>query len=323
MISNYETLEKAEQTMKALPEEATKAAEKVRNKIKRLLEKSIIYSDSDAGVGDSIEYAYEAYNDWIETYGDFADTYINDGTNYKLKLDSYNNEYKQIEKMANDILLKIEEIRSLFTTMNYDNYSYLSVQIDTAYKDLTALYTSFKNTNGHATDKLSGYDLLEEDILFAKFKAHSDHYCAIIQTEYNGYLEKISTDIAFKEQRNELKEAYDTAKESFTWLFNYKSSLSVNLSNLEDEYEVRSEDLKNVYTAYCYDYEAFLANEKLIELSKGYTNISLIQKRDDIIEAAQTQISELAQDTSLENYKAALSKIVESAKTALKNVFGS
>ena len=323
MISNYETLEAAEKTMKELPEKAAKAAEKVRNEIKELLTKSIIYSDTDAGVGDSIRSAYDSYNSWIEKYGSFADTYINDGTNYKLKLDSYNNEYQQIEKMAKNILSKIDELRSLFTKMNYDNYSSLSSQIDTAYKELTELYTSFKNTNGHVTDKISDYDLLEDEILFAKFKVHSDRYCAVIESEFKGYFEKISTDLSFRTQRNELEAAYDKARESLGAVFSYDRSLDLNISALEDEYEEQSGTLKSVFDSYCFDYETFLANEKLIELSKSYSDISFIQKRDAIIAEAQTEISELSRSTTLERYKSALSEIVENARTALKTAFGS
>jgi len=323
MISNYQTLVDAEETMKKLPEKASKAAERVRNEIKELIAKAIIYSDTDAGVGDDIKSAYDSCEKWIETYGNYADTYINDGTNYKLKLESYNYEYQQIEKMAKDLLLKIKDLRDLISKMNYNNYELFAIQIDTAYKDLAALHTSFKNTNGLVTDKVSEYDSLEEEILYAKFKVHSDNYISVIGSEFNGYFEKISTDLSFRTQRDSLKKAFDKAKESFPSVFSYDKSLSTNLSNLDSKYEEQSEILKSIYTSYCYDYEAFSANEKLIELSKAYSDISFIQKRDDIIEDAQTEISELSRTTSLENYKASLSEIVENAKASLKSAFGS
>ena len=323
MISNYETLENAEDAIKKLPEKAAKAAEKVRNEIKELLTKSIIYSDSGMGVGDDIKSAYESYDKWIAAYGSFADTYINDGTNYKLKLDSYNYEYQQIEKMANDILSKIKELRDLVAKMNYDNYELFSSQIDAAYKNLTTLYTSFENTNGHVTDKVSEYDSLEAEILFAKFKVHSDHCCTVLESEFNEYFGKISTDLSFRTQRDSIKEAFDMAKESLSAVFSYEKSLDTNLSKLQVKYEEESKNLKDIYDSYCYDYEAFSANEKLIELSKSYSDISFIQKRDDIIEDAQNEISELSRESSLENYKSALAKIVENTKTSLKNAFES
>ena len=323
MISNYQTLMDAEEIMEKLPEKASKAAERVRNEIKELIAKAIIYSDTDLGVGDDIESAYNAYDKWIATYGSFADTYINDGTNYKLKLDSYNYEYQQIEKMAKEIQLKTEELRTLISKINYSNYEPFSSQVDTAYKNLTSLHTSFKNTNGHITDKVSEYDALANEILYAKFKAHSDHYCSLLESEFNGYFEKISTDLSFRTQRDNLKTAFDKAKTSIPSVFSYDKALSENLSELEDGFELESERLKAIYTSYCYDYEAFSANEKLVELSKSYNDISFIQRRDAIIEDAQTEISELSRNTSLESYKESLAEIVEFAKTALKNAFGS
>ena len=120
-----------------------------------------------------------------------------------------------------------------------------------------------------------------------------------------------------------MKKAYDKAKESLSAVFSYDKALDVNLSALQDKYEEPSKNLSDIFTEYCYDYEAHLANEKLIELSKSYTDISFIQKRDEIIEDAQTEISELSRKASLESYKASLAEIVEYAKTALKNAFGS
>lgn len=323
MISNYSVLENAEETMEDLPEKAEKAAKKVREEIKALLAKSIIYSDTDQGVGQAIAAAYRSYNSWIETYGNFADIYVNDGTNYKLKLDSYNNEYQQIVNMANEILAKIKELRALMSDMSYDNYESCSSQVDTAYKSLTTLYTSFKNTNGHITDKISEYELIEDEILYAKFKVHYDRYCKLIETEFNGYFEKISTDLSFREQRESIKKAYEDAKSKFSSLFSYEKSLDANISALEDEYEKQSEKLKELFNEYCYDYEKFSANERLVELSKSYSDISFVQTRDTIIEKAQKEISELSQSVSLQSYKEALSKIVENAEKDLKNAFSS
>ncbi len=319
IVSNYDKLLDAEKEIKELPEKAKAAAEALRNEIKALLEKSIIYSDTEKGVIDDIEAAYASYNKWIDTYGDSIDKYLNDGVNYKLKLDSYNNEYKAIEEMANSVLEKAEEIRSLLTQMNYDNYAVISEKVDKDYLELSALYDKFKNTNSFVVDKVSEYPLIKNEILQAKYNVHSERYSALIKNEYDGYVKLIDTSSAFRTHRSNLRDVYDSVKESFDSAFSLSKSIEVNLNALKTCYDEKSRELENLYKNYCYDFEEYSAKAKLADLSREYENKISIFKIDSIIKSAEDKISSLSKKTTLEDYTEGLRSIVEEAEAKLKN----
>lgn len=323
IVSNYDKLLDAEKEIKELPEKAKAAAEALRSEIKALLEKNIVYSDTEKGVKSDIESAYALYNKWIDTYGDSIDTYLNDGVNYKLKLDSYNNEYKAIEEMANSVLKKMEEIRSLLTQLNYDNYVAISGKADKDYLELSTLYDKFKNANCFIVDKVSEYPLIKNEILQAKYNAHSERYIALIKTEYDGYVKLIDTNSAFRTHRSNLRDVYDSVKESFDSAFSLSSSIEVNLNALKTSYDEKSQELKNLYNNYCYDFEEYSAKAKLADLSREYESKLSIFKIDSIIKSAEDKISSLSKKTTLEIYTEGLKSIIEEAKAKLESEYNS
>ncbi len=312
IISNYKKLTSAEKAFKNLPKYAQSDAEDVRDLVKNIGTSEIIYSDTPRGTGEKLALAETAYNEWIETYGNFAESYINDGTDYIGQLESYRLQYNRLVTMADNINARIKMIYENLALMKYDTLDSDYKAIEESYKVLKDQYEVFFKSNGNVTDKVSEYDNVLDKMSEGRIAVYAKYYCTELEKYLNARLSQIPSDKAdFIIYRSELTEYLKSAKKELTEFYDNDLSFDRNRKKLADRYSECEDEINEIYSSYTFTAAKITAKNTITELGQKYTG----SNSDTILMAMADAISSIDALEKGDGYQAKIDKIVSKFKT--------
>ncbi len=305
MITNYATLAEAEETFKDMPARAKSDAANVRTLIKSMSGSPIIYSDTAVGTGEKLSKAEKAYSDWIKTYGDFAVSYINDGTDYIGQLESYRLQYNRIVSMADDVLAAIKDIYEQLGKMEYDTLSSDYKAIEVKYEALNELYENFKNSNGEVVDVVDEFDNVLERMARDRVGVVIERNQALFETYVDAYIELMSDGSAeLYDYRWKLRSYLTTAKNELSAAYNPDMTFEMNVERIDKKYDECSDKVIEIYDEYQYAYAKYRAINTITTIGKEYKSSA---KRDELVYKAKNDIDKVEYDST---YRTEINRIL-------------